>query len=114
LGSAFVFWQSVTNIAKFSRPFNEPALSSYSFFVSCSLIAKAVDCSACHLGCFAFGTLAELTDGGSVSETTLDEPTDSLGPRRKILLLATPLIDGVQERPAQTRFQSARFFIHEN
>ena len=49
--SAFVF----TNIAKFSRAFDEAALSSCSFFASCSLIAKAVDFSACHLGCFAFG-----------------------------------------------------------
>jgi hypothetical protein len=63
LVSAFVF----TNIAKFSRAFDEPALSSCSFFASRSLIAKAVDFSARHLGCFAFGTLAELTGGGSVS-----------------------------------------------
>jgi hypothetical protein len=53
LVSAFVF----TNIAKFSRAFDEPALSLCSFFASCSLIAKAVDFSARHLGCFAFGTL---------------------------------------------------------
>jgi hypothetical protein len=63
LVSAFVF----TNIAKFSRAFDEPALSSRSFFASCSLITKAVDFSARHLGCFAFGTLAELTGEGSVS-----------------------------------------------
>jgi hypothetical protein len=63
LVSAFVF----TNIAKFSRAFDEPALSSCSFFASCSLITKAVDFSARHLGCFAFGILAELTGGGSVS-----------------------------------------------
>jgi len=61
--SAFVF----TNIAKFSRAFDKPALSSRSFFASYSLIAKAVDFSARHLGCFAFGTLAELTGGGSIS-----------------------------------------------
>jgi hypothetical protein len=52
-----------TNIAKFSRAY-EPALSSCSFFASCSLIAKAVDFSARNLGCFAFGILAELTGGG--------------------------------------------------
>ncbi len=63
LVSAFVF----TNIAKFSRAFDEPALSSCSFLASCSLIAKAVDFSARHLGCFALGTLAELSGGGSVS-----------------------------------------------
>ena len=57
----------VTNIAKFSRAFDELALSSCSFFASCSLIAKAVDFSARHLGCFAFGTLAELTGGGSLA-----------------------------------------------
>jgi hypothetical protein len=54
LVSAFVF----TNIAKFSRAFDEPALSSCSFFASCSLIAKAVDFLARHLGCFAFGILS--------------------------------------------------------
>jgi hypothetical protein len=69
VGFGFCF---VTNIAKFSRAFDEPALSSRSFFASYSLIAKAVDFSARHLGCFAFGTLAELADGGSVSETALD------------------------------------------
>jgi hypothetical protein len=68
VGFSFCF---VTNIAKFSRPFDELALSSCSFFASCSLIAKAVDFSARHLGCFVFGTLAELTGGGSVSETAL-------------------------------------------
>jgi len=79
----------VTNIAKFSRAFDELALSSCSFFASCSLIAKAVDFSARHLGCFAFGALAKL-------------------------LAASPLIDGFQERPAQTHFQSARFLTHQN
>jgi len=69
LVSAFVF---VTNIAKFSRAFDELALSSCSFFASCSLIAKAVDFSARHLSCLAFGTLAELAGSGSVSETALD------------------------------------------
>jgi hypothetical protein len=68
VGFSFCF---VTNIAKFSRAFDELALSSRSFFASCSLIAKAVDFSARHLGCFAFGTLVELT-GGLVSETALD------------------------------------------
>jgi len=63
LVSAFVF----TNIEKFSRAFDEPALSSCSFFASCSLIAKAVDFSARHLGCFAFGILAELTGGGRLA-----------------------------------------------
>jgi hypothetical protein len=61
LVSAFVF----TNIAKFSRPFDEPALSSCPFFASCSPIAEAVDFSARHHGCFAFGILAELTGGPS-------------------------------------------------
>ncbi|MGA8699242.1 MAG: hypothetical protein WB689_36525 [Xanthobacteraceae bacterium] len=69
VGFSFCF---VTNIAKFSRAFDELALSSCSFFAGCSLIAKGVDFSARHLGCFAFGTLAELTGGGSVSETALD------------------------------------------
>jgi hypothetical protein len=63
LVSAFVF----ANIAKFSRAFDEPALSSCSFFASCSLIAKAVDFLARHLGCFAFGIPAELTGGGAAS-----------------------------------------------
>jgi hypothetical protein len=71
LVSAFCF---VTNIAKFSRAFDELALPSCSFFASCSLIAKAVDFSARHLGCFAFGTLAGLTGGPLVSETALDYP----------------------------------------
>jgi len=62
----------VTNIAEFWRAFDEPALSSCSFCASCSLIAKAIDFSARHLGCFAFGTLAELPGGGLVSETALD------------------------------------------
>jgi hypothetical protein len=69
LGFSFCF---VTNIAKFSRAFDELALSSCSFFAGCGLIAKAVDFSARHLGCFAFGTLAELVGGGSVSETAPD------------------------------------------
>src|SRR6516225_8859994 len=62
-GFSFCFYE----YEKFSRAFDEPALSSCSFFASCSLIAKAVDFSARHLGCFAFGILAELTGGGSVS-----------------------------------------------
>jgi len=41
---------------------------------------------------------------------TLDRHRDAA----VILLFATPLIDGFQERPTQTHFQSARFFIHEN
>jgi hypothetical protein len=61
LVSAFDF----TNIAKFSRAFDEPALSSCSLFASCSPIAKAVDFSARHHGCFAFGILAALTGGAS-------------------------------------------------
>jgi hypothetical protein len=69
VGFSFRF---VTNIAKFSRAFDELALSSCSFFASCSLITKAVDFSARHLGCLAFGTLAELAGGGLVSETALD------------------------------------------
>ena len=69
VGFSFCF---ATNITKFSRAFDELALSSCSFFASCSLIAKAVDFSARHLGCFAFGTLAEPPAGGSVSETALD------------------------------------------
>ncbi len=58
--------------SQFSQAFDELALSSCSFFASCSLIAKAVDFSVRHLGCFAFGTLAELAGSGSVSETALD------------------------------------------
>jgi hypothetical protein len=59
LVSAFDF----TNIAKFSRAFDEPALSSCSLCASCSPIAKAVDFSARHHGCF--GILAALTGGAS-------------------------------------------------
>jgi hypothetical protein len=55
------------NIAKFSRPLDEPALSSGSFFASCGLIAKAVDFPACHFGGFAFCTLAQPAGGGSSS-----------------------------------------------
>ncbi len=56
-----------TDIAKLSRPFDEPALSSCSFFASCSRIAKAVDFSGRHLCRFAFCTLAAPTGGGSLS-----------------------------------------------
>jgi hypothetical protein len=48
-------------IAKFSRAFDEPALSSCSFFASCSLIAKAVDFSARQVG---FNSAAFLVDVG--------------------------------------------------
>jgi hypothetical protein len=64
------------------------------------VVAEAVDFAACHLGCFAFGVLAKLSDGGCGSETVFDKPTDRLSPRRTIFLLATPFIDRFQERYA--------------
>jgi hypothetical protein len=110
--STFSFRSIGANVAKFSRTLDEATFSPRAFLIGHGLVAEAIDFPACHFGCLAPASFAELTRSCAASKTALDEQSDRHSPRREIALSAAPLVQGLQNRRAEVHFQALGFFFH--
>jgi hypothetical protein len=86
--SVFSFRSIGANVAKFSRSLDEATFSPRAFLISHGLVAEAIDFPACHFGCLAPASFAELTRSSccAVSKTAFHEQSDRHFPRGKICL----------------------------
>jgi hypothetical protein len=112
--SVFSFRSIGANVAKFWRSLDEATFSPRAFLISHGLVAEAIDFPACHFGCLAPASFAELTRSGccAVSKTAFHEQSDRHFPRGKITLSAAPLVQRRQNRRAKVHFKALSFLSH--
>jgi hypothetical protein len=116
LFSALDFRPIGAKVAKFSRSLDEATFSPRALLIGHGLVAKAIDFPACHFGCLALASSAELTRRTccAVSKTAFHEQSDRHFPRGKITLSAAPLVQCRQSRRAKVYFNALGFFFHDD
>jgi hypothetical protein len=85
------------HVEKFSRTFDELALSLRAFLVGRVPVAEAINFVACHLGCLAPTAAAALRRGGCPDERSFGEMEDRCRASRHAWLSAPPFVEFHQQ-----------------